>query len=203
MGLAAGFRHGDKKEKHKSDEKAAKKKSKDGKDNAESDVEESAPSGAALSSVPQNEAQNASGHTSGWSWILEEWYCNGFGQRGRHSDEMNSTIAAASNAIAPSESSGTVKPMIVDSRTVCENLDCIKSKDQKKKEKLLKKCCCKPKESVGPYELLTKERLMGIYLAVFIYRDLKPLVRGRSQLLRRWVLVLAADVTLQGFRSHR
>ena len=30
----------------------------------------------------------------------------------------------------------------------------------------------------GPYELLAKERLMGIYLAVFIYKDLKPLVKG-------------------------
>jgi len=30
----------------------------------------------------------------------------------------------------------------------------------------------------GPYQLLIKDRLMGIYMAVFIHRDLKPLVRG-------------------------
>jgi len=30
----------------------------------------------------------------------------------------------------------------------------------------------------GPYELLTKERLMGIYLALYIHRDIKPLVEG-------------------------
>lgn len=32
----------------------------------------------------------------------------------------------------------------------------------------------------GPYQLLIKERLMGIYMAVYIYRDLKPFVRGSS-----------------------
>lgn len=33
----------------------------------------------------------------------------------------------------------------------------------------------------GPYQLLIKDRLMGIYMAVFIHRDLKPLVRGMSK----------------------
>jgi hypothetical protein len=32
----------------------------------------------------------------------------------------------------------------------------------------------------GPYELLVKERLMGIYLAIFVHRDAKHLVRGAS-----------------------
>ena len=30
----------------------------------------------------------------------------------------------------------------------------------------------------GPYQLLIKERLMGIYMAIYIHRDIKPLVRG-------------------------
>jgi hypothetical protein len=32
----------------------------------------------------------------------------------------------------------------------------------------------------GPYELLVKERMMGIYLAIFVHRDAKHLVRGVS-----------------------
>ena len=32
----------------------------------------------------------------------------------------------------------------------------------------------------GPYEMIVKERLMGIYLAVFVHRDAKHLVRGVS-----------------------
>lgn len=30
----------------------------------------------------------------------------------------------------------------------------------------------------GPYQLLVKERMMGIYLAIFIHRDLRHFVRG-------------------------
>lgn len=32
----------------------------------------------------------------------------------------------------------------------------------------------------GPYELVVKERMMGLYLAVFIHRDVKPLVESAS-----------------------
>jgi hypothetical protein len=32
----------------------------------------------------------------------------------------------------------------------------------------------------GPYEMLVKERMMGIYLAIFVHRDAKHLVRGAS-----------------------
>jgi hypothetical protein len=34
---------------------------------------------------------------------------------------------------------------------------------------------------VGPYELLAKERMMGIYLAVYVHRDIRHLVEGFSQ----------------------
>ena len=30
----------------------------------------------------------------------------------------------------------------------------------------------------GPYELAAKERMMGIYLAVYVHRDVRPLIRG-------------------------
>ncbi|KAI9440125.1 DNase I-like protein [Lactarius indigo] len=33
----------------------------------------------------------------------------------------------------------------------------------------------------GPYEMLVKERMMGIYLAIFVHRDAKHLVRGTSK----------------------
>ncbi|KAF8876732.1 hypothetical protein BD779DRAFT_1559597 [Infundibulicybe gibba] len=33
----------------------------------------------------------------------------------------------------------------------------------------------------GPYTLLVKERMMGIYLAIYVHRDVKPLVRGTSK----------------------
>lgn len=30
----------------------------------------------------------------------------------------------------------------------------------------------------GPYMLVAKERLMGIYLAVYVHRETRPLIRG-------------------------
>ncbi|KAJ7726045.1 inositol polyphosphate phosphatase [Mycena maculata] len=38
-----------------------------------------------------------------------------------------------------------------------------------------------PKERKGPYQLLIKERMMGLYLAVYIHRELRPLVSGTSR----------------------
>ena len=34
------------------------------------------------------------------------------------------------------------------------------------------------KQRRGPYQLLIKDRLMGIYLALYVHRDLKPFVQG-------------------------
>ncbi|KAH9848408.1 DNase I-like protein [Lenzites betulinus] len=36
-------------------------------------------------------------------------------------------------------------------------------------------------QRIGPYELLVKERMMGLYLAVFVHREAKPLVQGTSR----------------------
>lgn len=37
----------------------------------------------------------------------------------------------------------------------------------------------------GPYEILIKERMMGLYLAVYIHREIKHLVRGMDPILLR------------------
>ncbi|KDQ14339.1 hypothetical protein BOTBODRAFT_32806 [Botryobasidium botryosum FD-172 SS1] len=36
-------------------------------------------------------------------------------------------------------------------------------------------------QKLGPYELVSKERMMGIYLAVYVHRDVRHLVRGASK----------------------
>jgi hypothetical protein len=37
----------------------------------------------------------------------------------------------------------------------------------------------------GPYQLLAKERLMGIYMAIYIHRDIHPLVKGTFAFVAR------------------
>ncbi|KAI5115634.1 hypothetical protein M0805_008636 [Coniferiporia weirii] len=144
LGLGASFRHKDK-EKHKDGEKAHRKgKGKDGKDIEDPfDPEGSPPNNSSNPTTDSNSTSGASGPTSGWSWILEEWFCRGLGQRSDHSG--TSSASELYNTQTSASTSTSTEP------------------------------------STGPYELLAKERLMGIYMAVFIYRDLKPLVRGVSK----------------------
>jgi hypothetical protein len=39
----------------------------------------------------------------------------------------------------------------------------------------------------GPYQLLIKERLMGIYMAIYIHRDLKSSVQGKQPTYSKYV----------------
>jgi hypothetical protein len=81
---------------------------------------------------------------SGWTSLLEEWFCNGHWSNPQRTPSPNQAEISLPKPLAPRSP----------------------SKEQKK----------------GPYQLLVKERMMGIYLAVFIHRDLKPLVKGQHQL---------------------
>ncbi|KAG6820311.1 hypothetical protein H0H93_002398 [Arthromyces matolae] len=77
---------------------------------------------------------------SGWTMMLEDWFCQGSGTR------------ASSPTVADI---GFPKPL-----------------SPRPQSKELKK---------GPYQLLAKERMMGIYLAIFVHRDVRPFVRGTSR----------------------
>lgn len=98
----------------------------------------------------------------GWSAMLEDWYVNG-GNHDPASDQMTprrplldvpigdeSHRESEEFPISPKAKSTGDLNARVDARTNYR----------------------------GPYELLIKERMMGLYLAVFIHRDIKGLVRG-------------------------
>ena len=119
-----------------------------------------------------NPSNNAHTATSGWSWILDEWFCHGLGQKMVNMDTSTASELYDSQALSVENQQYAQMPS-------SHNLHAShtqKDKSGKKQAKEAKKD--KRKDVTGPYELLTKERLMGIYIAVFIYRDLKPFVRG-------------------------
>ncbi|OBZ72330.1 inositol polyphosphate 5-phosphatase [Grifola frondosa] len=86
---------------------------------------------------PTSPHENSHHPPSGWSSILEDWYCNSAG---------GAKTGRALNAFASD-------PTLNNGGT--------------------------PRTS--PYELLSKERMMGLYLAVYIHRDVKHLVKGTSK----------------------
>lgn len=84
----------------------------------------------------------------GWTSTVMDWLCNG----------------------------GTFGVLRSKSHKTSSSLDVSMSKPSTKRAASLKE----PNKiaKTGPYQLLVKERLLGIYLAIYIHRDLKPLVKG-------------------------
>lgn len=179
MGIGAAFKPRKDKDKHKDKPKDAEKaKPPDAKDGdrdetprrrsheQDSDVDAYAhspdPFSLPLANVP---GLGSIGPPTGWTTILEDWFCNGLGSSSP-SPPPESGASTAGPPPMPTRSLSTddVNPRMRNNPRT--------QGDERNPEKGPGK---------GPYELLTKERLMGIYLAVFIKRDIKHLVRGTSK----------------------
>ncbi|KAH8094443.1 DNase I-like protein [Cristinia sonorae] len=102
----------------------------------------------------------------GWSAMLEEWYVNG----GRHYEPV---IGHA----APKRGMLDV-PIADDTSRLSDEIPI--SPKAKSTGDLNARIDARTTYK-GQYELLIKERMMGLYLAVFVNRDIKGLVRGTSK----------------------
>jgi hypothetical protein len=136
MGLGAGFKLKDLKDKENIKDKSDKYKSKQ-KDK-----------------VKEKEDDDISHDIyapTGWTSLLEDWLCNGSG----------CTDAKASNSFAAGTSPSPLllPPKHLSAGNLSEYAG---GKEQWK----------------GPYQTLIKHRMMGLYLAVYIHRDIRTLVRG-------------------------
>ncbi|THH30619.1 hypothetical protein EUX98_g3589 [Antrodiella citrinella] len=100
----------------------------------------------------------------GWSAMLEDWYVDG----GKHCE----------HPLGPSKPPVLDVPIGDEHARVSEDITI--SPKAKSAGDLNAHVDVKA-SSKGPYELLVKERMMGLYLAVFINRDIKGLVRGTSK----------------------
>ncbi|KAH6909187.1 hypothetical protein BKA70DRAFT_1277736 [Coprinopsis sp. MPI-PUGE-AT-0042] len=95
----------------------------------------------------------------GWTSIVADWLCNGgnFGLVRSKSTKLGSVLEVTTPK-------GVKKAMSIKEKDSYFN-----GKDAKEQKR------------TGPYQLLVKERLLGIYLAIYIHRDLKPFVKGVSK----------------------
>ncbi|KAF6759917.1 hypothetical protein DFP72DRAFT_805883 [Ephemerocybe angulata] len=92
---------------------------------------------------------------AGWSSVVEDWLCNGGTLELPKAPKTPKIVEVVGNVVT-SAVPGT--PRLALKRT-------LSIKEPKK----------------GPYQFLVKERLMGIYLAIYVHRDLKPLIKGTSK----------------------
>ncbi|KZT29956.1 DNase I-like protein, partial [Neolentinus lepideus HHB14362 ss-1] len=108
------------------------------------------------------ETQMLAGHPpSGWTSVLEDWFCNGNGTG-------LATMAVSESAPSHTQAPEADVQMVMKPPTRSLSTGDIAVRVKKGGQK-------------GPYELVAKERLMGIYLAVYAHRDVKPLVKGSSK----------------------
>lgn len=116
-------------------------------------------------------------HAMGWSGILEDYFSRGIGSV--------ETSAALSTPVAAPSASKQVNNNRPTSLSPPEHLQPAAYPAQPGSNKT--NVVLKPPQGgphvhrLGPYELITKERMMGLYLAVYVHRDSRDLVHGHSK----------------------
>lgn len=140
--------------------------------------------------------QQASSIQSGWSGILEQWFCHGAGtcqnpevpptpgelatnesllappplfdrKSSASAQSANGSVGMQPSTSANSQNQQATRPPVIKRHF---------SKSSRFEKDLSKQTSY----GSGPYELLLKERLMGIYIAVFVYKGARHLIEGSS-----------------------
>ena len=116
-------------------------------------------------------------HAMGWSAILEDYFSRGVGSA--------ETSPALSTPMATPSTSKQVNSNRLTSSLSPEHLHppaCPAQPGSNNKNVVAKPPQGGPHAPhLGPYELITKERMMGLYLAVYVHRDSGDLVHGHSK----------------------
>lgn len=168
LGLGGGLKW-DKEEEARKDKEDAKKKKEKGKekDKEERPKPELPPAATPGTSTPSKHNPH---HTTGWSAILEDYFSRGIGSIPGAKPEVATPGNPSLSSLLKSPNRGLSPPSA--------NIQGMANKDAQ--WNLPPGGGEVPK--TGPYELLTKERMMGIYLALYVHRDIRPLVEGMSLL---------------------
>ncbi|KIJ52652.1 hypothetical protein M422DRAFT_202876 [Sphaerobolus stellatus SS14] len=137
-------------------------------------------------SKPDDASEEATAHsptTSGWSAVLEDWYANGMGSLHGLKPVVTATgFDSPNSSEAQTPVNGEPPNVDISARPGVERpvtrgtIDVNWTKESSNKDAITTHADSKK----GPYELLIKERLMGIYMAIYVHRDVRPLIRGVS-----------------------
>ena len=131
----------------------------------------------AITSTPTPSIKEKENHTMGWSGILEDYFSRGIGSV--------ETSPALSTPVAIPSASKQVNKNSHTSSSSPEHLQ--PPAYPALPGSIHKNVVLKPPQGgphahrLGPYELITKERMMGLYLAVYVHRDSRDLVHGHSK----------------------
>jgi len=194
MGLGGGFKWSkddDEKEKeeHKEKERHKPKSTKDKDKDLEKDerrhsselirtLDTSLPT---ITSTPtpsiREKEKEKENHTVGWSAILEDYFSRGIG-----SVDVRRTLSTPVAAPSTSRQVNSSRPTSFSTPEHLQSPASPTPPGSTNKNVFLQLPQGGPHvPRLGPYELITKERMMGLYLAVYVHRDSGDLVQGHSK----------------------
>ncbi|KAF8599695.1 DNase I-like protein [Ceratobasidium sp. AG-I] len=147
----------------------------------------STPGPQSTASISPSNSQAAQ-HSSGWSALLEDWFSKGLGARHLTLEDLqpSSVPPSPTPSRSPSLPPLVAPPAITDPgklgvppsprrmNTFLNGHGHSHSNSHASWNEIIG-------SGVGPYVLVAKERLMGIYMAVYVHKETKPLVRGTSK----------------------
>jgi hypothetical protein len=122
--------------------------------------------------------------TSGWSAVLEDWFAKGVGSLHDVKPVITTTVPEpgepsvgnAHNHAADIDA--PQKPAAADKSSKRSHTLDVNWQSTASGGNTDSFSASEAQARTGPYELLVKERLMGIYMAVYVHRDVRPLVQG-------------------------
>ncbi|CCO30488.1 phosphoglycerate mutase [Rhizoctonia solani AG-1 IB] len=144
-------------------------------------------------STPTVQSTNLPGqiqHSSGWSALLEDWYSKGLGaKRFSLEDWQVPTSPAMAAPPSPVPSRSPSLPALPLPPTIPDPAKLTVPPSPRRMSTLIhglphsnySNGHVASSTEQGPYTLIAKERLMGIYMAVYVHRETRSLVRGFSK----------------------
>lgn len=155
-------------------------------------------------------------HPGGWSSVLEDWFVRGVGSvEGARSMEDAIASHSGDTGLAPNSQAPSLGRALSDSviHKHSQSIHVLTDAGRGASTQGLPYIDRNPhdesyensapstlfQQSLGPYELACKERMMGIYLAVYIHRDVMPFLRG---IYIQWMdIALTADMIVFRYRQ--
>lgn len=119
------------------------------------------PDAASVSTAGAKASQPRVSEPKGWSELLEDWFCNRAGEPSHRLAAAASSVTAPPSAdVSEAEEDGGLAVPAEPSRS-------------RSKARVVE-------EGLGAYQLVRKERMLGIYLAVFIWKGASHLLQATS-----------------------
>lgn len=206
MGLAANFKHWDVKEREKEKHKDHDPEKDRGRDKSKERhllhhtksllskhlKHEHPPDNPRFDHAEDHQTPNPA-LTSGWSAVLEDWFANGVGSLHDVKPVVTTTVPDLGESNVDNQyehdnvhtagntaRTGVQKPATPDSNSHRSNTLDVNWQSIASGVNTDSFSASEAQAKTGPYELLVKERLMGIYMAIYVHRDVWPLVQGMS-----------------------